>query len=362
MKILARWIVAQPELQGPLPLHMPTETIIAMPSGHRRDVGEIRLPHPTRISVPWLKRDIRFNHVTVLLRVGLAIEVAALVVAVWWFAVHGVRWFEVAVLALMFLMNALGITVGYHRLFTHRSLQARPWVRLVVGIWGAMGMQGPILYWVSIHRKHHRYPDEPEDPHSPRPRDNGRFAVARGAIYAFVGWIVSGEYCLYPEYIKDLKRDPVVRFVDRYYSLWVIAGVIVPGLIGFAWYGTWEGYWACLFAGGPIRLFFSLTGTWYVNSAAHIFGSRPFVTTDNSRNNRFVVFATVIGEGWHNNHHAFPRSANMAMQPYQIDVGYQFIRLLKRLGLVDRVLVSFGKPIDVTEPEAQGEKPMTADA
>jgi len=253
--------------------------------------------------------------------------------------VQGIGWLEVAVFAVMFMISALGITVGYHRMFAHRALRARPWVRLVLGIWGAMGMQGPILYWVSIHRKHHRYSDELEDPHSPRPRGMGPFATVRGAYHGFVGWIIDGSFCLYTDYVKDLRRDAIVRFVDRYYPAWVLLGILLPGLVGWVWYGTWQGYVACLVAGGPVRLLFTLTAAWYVNSTAHLFGTQPFATSDASRNNRFVNIAAVIGEGWHNNHHAFPRSANFGLQPGQFDIGYAFIRLLARLGWVDRVQV-----------------------
>ncbi len=323
---------------------MTVETNIALSPGVRRDESEARLPLPLRISVPWpMRRALRFNHVTWLLRVAMGAELVGTIVGVWWFAVHGIGWMEFAVFAVMFMINGLGITVGYHRMFAHRALRARPWVRLVLGIWGALGMQGPILYWVSIHRKHHRYPDSIEDPHSPMPRGQGPFAAAKGAYHSFVGWILDGTFCLYPDYIKDLRRDAIVRFVDRYYPVWVVAGIVLPGFIGWAWYGTLDGYIACAFAGGPIRLFFSLTAAWFVNSAAHLSGSRPFATADDSRNNRFVNAVAVIGEGSHNNHHAFPRSANFGLQPGQIDIGYVFIRLLKRLGWVDRVLVASGQ-------------------
>ncbi len=332
---------------------MPTDSTIALASSTRRDVGESRLPLPLRISIPWpLRRAVRINHITLLLRIALAAELAGAIAGAWWFIVHGIGWVEVSVFALMFLVSGLGVTVGYHRMFAHRSLRARPWVRLMLGIWGAMGMQGPILYWVSIHRKHHRYPDAMEDPHSPRPRGAGRFAAAKGAYHGFVGWILDGSFCLYTDYIKDLRRDAIVNFVDRLYPLWVLAGIALPGFIGLAWYGTWEGYVACAFAGGPIRLFFTLTAAWYVNSVAHLFGSRSFATSDNSRNNLFVNVMAVIGEGWHNNHHAFPRSANFAVRAGEIDVGYAFIRLLERFGLVDRVLVASGRAIDMAETEA----------
>ena len=105
-----------------------------------------------------------------------------------------------------------------------------------------------------------------------------RFAAAKGAYHGFVGWILNGSFCLYTDYIKDLRRDAIVRFVDRFYPVWVVAGILVPGLIGWAWYGTWDGFIACAFAGGPIRLFFTLTAAWYVNSAAHLAGRRPFAT------------------------------------------------------------------------------------
>jgi stearoyl-CoA desaturase (Delta-9 desaturase) len=331
---------------------MPAEISLATPAPTRRDHGEPRLPHPLRLVLPWGRRVLRLNHVTLLLRLSLAIELAAFIAGLCWFALEGIGWFEVAIFFAMFLVSGLGITVGYHRLFSHRAMRARAWVRLMLGIMGAMGMQGPILYWVSIHRKHHRYSDEPEDPHSPLPIGSGRFAALRGAWHGFAGWIVDGSFCLYPDYIKDLRRDSVVLFVDRWYPLWVAAGIALPGLAGWAWYGTLHGFIACAFAGGPVRLFFTLTAAWYVNSAAHLFGSRPYATADDSRNNLFVNVMSLIGEGYHNNHHAFPRSAKFALQPGQVDIGYWLVRLLELTGQVDKVIVPSASAVPVA-PEAE---------
>src|ERR1700676_1971042 len=128
---------------------MPAEISIAISPGARRDLTESRLPRPLRIAFPWpIRRALRINHVTLALRIALAGELVAALAGLWWFAVHGIGWMEFAVFALMFMMSGLGISVGYHRMFAHRSLRGRPWVRLMLGIWGAMGMQGPILYWV----------------------------------------------------------------------------------------------------------------------------------------------------------------------------------------------------------------------
>jgi stearoyl-CoA desaturase (delta-9 desaturase) len=302
----------------------------------RRDADEARLPLPTQIVMPG-GRSIQFNRATLLIRLAMAAVLVGTIFAIWWFAQHGIGAVEIAVLLVMYLVNGLGITVGYHRLFSHQSFRARPFCRAMLGVLGATAMQGPILYWVSIHRKHHRYADSIEDPHTPRPRGNSRFARLAGINHGFIGWMFDGSFCLYPDYVRELRRDPIVCWVDRHYFLWVAAGILLPGLAGWAWYGTFEGYLGCMLAGGPLRLFCHLSATGLVNSVGHAVGRQPISTRDNSRNNPLLNAIIMVGEGLHNNHHAIPRSASFSLRPGEVDIGYVFIRLLQAIGWIDEV-------------------------
>ena len=144
---------------------------------------------------------------------------------------------------------------------------------------------------------------------------------------------MSDAYCVYVDYVRDLRRDPVVRWVDRWYWLWVAASWVIPGFIGLAWYGTADGYWAGFFAGGPLRTLWQLNCTWAVNSIAHCFGRRRFETREDSRNSALVNTLTMNGEGLHNNHHAFPWSASFALFPGEIDPGYWVLRGFVATGL-----------------------------
>jgi stearoyl-CoA desaturase (delta-9 desaturase) len=301
--------------------------------------SERRWPAPFVIGRLASGRLIRINPMQVLSILSLTAVVVGSAIGVWWFWVHGITWFEPALLLIMTFMTGLGISLGYHRLFCHRAFVASAPLAAALGILGAMAIQGPIVFWVSVHRKHHRYSDRPGDPHSPRPRGQGIAASIRGFIRGHLGWVVSDEYSVYVDYVRDLRRDPVVCWVDRRYLLWVGAGWILPGLFGLAWYGTTIGFWAGFFAGGPLRTLYHLNCTWAVNSFAHCFGRRRFATPEDSRNNVLVNTLAMNGEGLHNNHHAFPWSASFALFPGDIDVGYLVLRAFEAMGWATRVRV-----------------------
>jgi len=296
---------------------------------------ERRWPPAIALRVPLLRARVRVDPSQAIAVATLALVAIGSIAGVWWFWVHGVTWFDVALLAFLTWLVGIGITLGYHRLFTHMAFEAKPWLRATLGIIGAAGMQGPIKAWASIHRKHHRYSDRPGDPHSPA----GPGGIVRRFIHSHVGWMVTGAYTVYLDYIRDLWRDKLVGWVDRWYLLWVVAGWVVPGLAGLAWYGTWNGFWAGFFAGGPLRALLQLNLTWAVNSFGHLTGRHDFGTADDSRNSAAVNGVTIIGEGLHNSHHAFPWSARFALLPGEVDTGYWVLRLFERLGWVWNVRI-----------------------
>jgi stearoyl-CoA desaturase (delta-9 desaturase) len=252
-----------------------------------------------------------------LLRIGLLILVVAPLVAtvyaIWLLWQHLVSWNDLAILAGMYFFTALGITIGYHRMLTHRSFDAHPAVRFFFLMLGSMAVEGPALDWASIHIKHHANSDDEDDPHSP----------LHGFFHAHVGWFMVGFEAEPETYGKWLLKDRMVVFMTRTFFVWVALGFVIPYLLG-GWTGV---LW-----GGLVRVFLTHHVTWSVNSVCHTFGRRMFETNDQSRN-QWLVGLLAFGEGWHNNHHAFPRSAFHGLRWWQFDLSAYVIRLLELTGL-----------------------------
>jgi len=250
-----------------------------------------------------------------------------------------VSWRDLAIFAVMYLLAGLGVTVGYHRLLTHRAFEASPAVRGTLAVLGSMGVQGAPIKWVADHRKHHTFTDEDGDPHGPHLHDGeGWRAVLRGWWHAHTGWLFDeGQRASARRYARDLLDDPVIRFVDRWFLGWLLLGFALPFVAGLALSGgdPVAGLTALLW-GGLVRVFLLHHATWSVNSICHMYGSRPFDIDDESRNNWAVALVT-FGEGWHHNHHAFPTSARHGLRATQFDPTYAVIRLLEVLGLARNV-------------------------
>jgi stearoyl-CoA desaturase (delta-9 desaturase) len=250
-----------------------------------------------------------------------------------------VRPIDVALLVVMYTLCGLGITVGFHRLFSHKSFAGGPGVRATFAILGCMAIQGPLTQWVTDHRRHHAFSDKEGDPHSPHGVREGVFGGLRGMLHAHMGWLFTTKGMERGrKYGRDLYEDPLIRTIDRLYMLWVVLSLGIPFLIGYAWDGTLRGGLMGLVWGGLVRIFLFQHMTWSVNSICHTFGKRPYDTSDESRNNWLIALPT-FGEGWHNNHHAFPGSAIHGLGRRQIDVSWWTIRGLERLGLVWSVTV-----------------------
>lgn len=243
------------------------------------------------------------------------------------------RWSDLVVLAIVYSLTGLGITVGFHRLFTHRSFKTGRTLRFVLGALGSAAIEGPLIEWVSNHRKHHQRSDEPGDPHSPHHHGSGLRGALRGLLHAHVGWILMGDAASTPErYAKDLLEDPVARAVDRLFVLWALAGLALPFALGAALTGTLAGGLTALLWGGAVRIFLLHHATFSVNSLCHFFGRHPYNTGDESRNLAWLALPT-LGEAWHNNHHAFPYSARHGLSLQQLDPSWWVIAGLARCGL-----------------------------
>jgi stearoyl-CoA desaturase (delta-9 desaturase) len=236
--------------------------------------------------------------------------------------------------ALLYVLTGIGTTVGLHRLFAHRSFVATRWVRATLAVLGTMAMQGPVIRWVTNHRKHHAHADEEGDPHSPHLTGHGglRGAVT-GLWHAHMGWIFEGGRAERERYAPDLIADPVASFVDRTALVWVLVSLLTPFAAGFAIYGTFEGALIGLLWGGAVRIFLIHHFTFSINSLCHFVGRRRFETGDHSRN-VFWLAPISMGESWHNNHHAFPTSAFHGLRRSEVDLGGLVIRGLERLGLI----------------------------
>jgi len=257
----------------------------------------------------------------------------AVVVSLWG---RGFHWIDGGLLLGMYALTAIGITVGYHRLFTHRSFEANRVVQFVLAVLGSMAVEGTLLKWVAVHRRHHQHSDTHEDPHSPHEQGDGFLGLFRGLWHAHVGWFFQPDAPNLPHYVKDLRQSRLLRTASTLFPLWVTLGVLIPAALGGLLTGTWMGVLSGLLWGGLARIFLVHHVTWSVNSICHLWGRQPFRTGDQSRNN-FVFGVLGFGEGWHNNHHAFPTSARFGVRWWQIDLGYWFICVLALFGLASRV-------------------------
>ncbi|MGZ4267576.1 MAG: acyl-CoA desaturase [Solirubrobacteraceae bacterium] len=245
-----------------------------------------------------------------------------------------VSWRDLAIFAVMYALVGFGVTIGFHRLLTHRSFEAPTGVRVTLAILGSMSVQGAVIHWVADHRKHHAFTDEEGDPHSPHTHGGeGWRGVLGGMWHAHTGWLFDrGQRTSARRFAPDLKNDPAIRFVDRYFLLWVLLGLAIPFAAGVALSGgSLAAGLTALLWGGLVRVFVLHHATWSVNSVCHMYGKRPFVTEDESRNNWVVAFVS-LGEGWHHNHHAFPTSARHGLQGRQFDPSYVIIRAMEKVG------------------------------
>ncbi len=239
----------------------------------------------------------------------------------------------------MWCIAGLGVSVGYHRHFAHRSFHARPLLRYTLGFAAATAGQGPVVYWVALHRKHHRYSDRAGDPHSPIANRHASTSPLRGWLHSHFGWIAESENAALARYAVDLLNEPLARRLVRWYYPLFALGLAVPAIIGWIWYGTPLGALKGLLWGGLLRVVLGNQIIWSVNSFCHLAGSQPHATGDASRNNAWVSLLA-FGEGWHNNHHADPTSARFGHRRWELDPGWWLVKLLQRIGLATSVRVS----------------------
>lgn len=259
----------------------------------------------------------------------------ALLIWAAWRAWGGIlRWQDLVVCAITYTLTGTGITVGFHRLFTHRSFKTSVPMRVLLAILGSAAVEGPVIEWVAAHRKHHQFSDQEGDPHSPHVgHGDGFLRALAGLFHAHVGWTLGqGDRVSQERYAPDLLADRHLRWVSQTFPLWVLAGLAFSFGLGVALTGTVTGGLTALLWGGGVRIFVLHQVTFSINSLCHFFGRQRYRTGDSSRNLAWLAPLS-FGESWHNNHHAFPTSAVHGMERGELDIAAGIIRMLERLGL-----------------------------
>jgi stearoyl-CoA desaturase (Delta-9 desaturase) len=284
---------------------------------------------------------------------AVVIPFLALGVAGWQVWGRALRPVDLVLFLALYVATALGVTVGYHRHFTHRSFKTSTGLRATLAILGSAAIEGPVISWVADHRKHHTYADREGDPHSPHVgHEGGLRGALRGLTHAHVGWLFihtqRGAKC---RYAPDLMKDPIVSFVDRTFVAWALAGLALPFCLGLVIGQSLKAGLTALLWGGAVRMLVIHHVTYSINSLCHYFGRKRFATGDESRN---LLWLSVLsfGEAWHNNHHAFPTSAAHGLRRWELDPSALVIRLLEKLGLAWNVVR--------VSPDRQGMKALAS--
>ena len=267
---------------------------------------------------------------------GVILPFLGLIAAIFLLWNSWVDWIDLGILAFTYLLFGAGVTVGYHRLLTHRAFKTHKPVEYSFAVLGSMGLQGGVLDWVADHRKHHAHTDQEGDPHSPHV---GHGEGLKGLWHAHTGWLFETHgQADWKKYARELYEDPGMKKINRWFPFFALMSLLVPTALGYVLHGfTLEGALRGLVWGGLVRAFFLHHITWSINSVCHYFGRRRFDVEDYSTNVAWLALPS-LGEAWHHNHHAFPRSATHGLRRREIDVSALIIRGLERVGLAWNVV------------------------
>ena len=270
-----------------------------------------------------------FPHVMLYLFVlgPFAALLAAVPVAWGW----GLSWRDIVLGAVFYAIGCLGVTVGYHRHFTHGSFKAKQWLRVALAVAGSIGFQGSVVRWVADHRRHHAFSDRDGDPHSPWRFGESAAGMVKGFFHAHIGWLFERDETNASRFAPDLLNDRAINRVDALFPLIAAFSLLGPALIGGLWSWSWQGALTAFFWAGLVRVSFLHHVTWSTNSVCHMVGERPFASRDRSAN--FWPLAILsAGESWHNLHHADPTSARHGVLRGQIDISARLIWVFERFG------------------------------
>lgn len=242
-------------------------------------------------------------------------------------------WSDVVIMAAMYWITGHGITVGYHRLFTHKSFKPNRFVKNALAVMGSMAIQGPVVRWVADHRKHHKFSDRDGDPHSPWRYGDDLRALWKGFWHAHMMWLFDEEQTPQRKYAPDLMNDPDIVRISRKFWLFVLISLLLPAALGGLVTWSWQGALTAFFWGSLVRVALLHHVTWSINSICHTIGERPFVSRDKSANVWWLAIPS-MGESWHNLHHADPTCARHGVLRGQLDTSARLIWLLEKVGWV----------------------------
>lgn len=273
----------------------------------------------------------RFNFLATVLAPTIGAPIAVVVACAFGLPEHAL----ISLFAMAYC-TGFGVTVGFHRLFTHRSFATSRTVERILMILGCMAGQSSPFFWIASHRVHHRHSDADGDPHSPQNVGGRKISLFRRFWHAHMGWLRALGFGYSPSVVKDLTRRADLAWIDRQWFPWYLVGLAIPAIVGYAVGGTLYDALIGLLWGGLLRHFLTIQATFCVNSVNHLWGSRPYPTADNSRNNP-ITGILAFGEGWHNNHHAFPWSARQGLRWWQLDISWWVIRAMEACRLAWRV-------------------------
>jgi stearoyl-CoA desaturase (Delta-9 desaturase) len=270
----------------------------------------------------------------VLVATFVAVPMLALVAAVplaWAWGL--LNWHDVVLAVVFYCISGHGVSMGYHRYFTHSSFKAVRPFKIALAIAGSLAIEGPVLTWVADHRRHHKYSDREGDPHSPWRFGDDWKALTKGLVYAHVGWLFDPNRTSQQKFCPDWLADSDIRRISRSFSWLVAASLLAPALIGGLWSMSWQGALTAFFWAGLVRVAFLHHVTWSINSICHTFGKEEFDSRDKSRNVSWLAILS-FGESWHNLHHADPTCARHGVLKGQIDTSARLIWLAEKVGWV----------------------------
>jgi stearoyl-CoA desaturase (delta-9 desaturase) len=250
----------------------------------------------------------------------------------------GLSWLDMTIALAFYLASGFGVTVGFHRYFTHGAFKAKRWLRITLAVAGSLAIEGAPIIWVADHRRHHAYADREGDPHSPWRYGPTLGGIAKGLLFAHIGWLFRLESSNRDRFAPDLLADRDIRRVDRLFGPIALASVLAPPLIGGLLTWSWQGALTAFFWGTLVRIALLHHVTWSINSICHVYGQRPFETRGADRASNFWPLAVIsFGENWHNSHHADPTCARHGVLAGQVDPSARIIWLLEKAGWVNDV-------------------------
>jgi stearoyl-CoA desaturase (delta-9 desaturase) len=304
---------------------MTTSTATAPPTANPDGVARARAPRPDIDPEPNSSLD-RFL-VALFVAVPLLAVLAAIPLAWGW----GLGWHDIVIAFVFYVVTGMGITMGFHRHFTHSSFKAARPLRVSLAIAGSLAIEGPVLVWVADHRRHHKYSDKEGDPHSPWRFGNDWKALTKGFLYAHIGWMFNPNRTSQEKFCPDLLADPPIRRVSNTFPLWAMISLFAPALIGGLWSMSLAGALTAFFWASLVRICLLHHVTWSINSVCHTFGNEDFDVRDKSRNVAWLAIPS-FGESWHNLHHSDPTCARHGALEGQIDISARAIWIAEKLG------------------------------